>query len=245
MSLRTTSWSGSSWWAYMRRALKDHLQYRRRVYPLLWQAVTYLHVQRMELERLQPSVFQRLRRLTRLRMRYKVLVLVHKLRGFIWWIIIAVSSAFTSFDKWLRSSLVPSLRKHWLCPYSFVVYSPFASANKGACTANITGMQGVGKAFEYSDHGHHWWHQPARWHNAVIPTSSPACGNSWSCSWPSQQGGLQSPWVLHAGDGWGQSYSISSSSGSKFSVSIHGGEACVVFADHWSVGAWIANGHWT
>jgi hypothetical protein len=168
----------------------------------------------MALGRLQPSVSQQLRRLTQTRIVYKVINMVVDIDTFsrisLW---LSVSS-FTSEHSpwrgcvWLRSSLVRSLRKHWLCSYSFVVYSPFASANKGACTANITGMQGVGKAFEYSDHGHYWWHRPTGWHHAVIPTSAPTCGNPWSCPWPSQQGGLQSSGVRHAGHGWGQSRSL-------------------------------------
>ncbi len=112
--------------------------------------------------------------------------------------------------------------------HTLVVYSPSAGANKGACTTNITGMQRVSKAFKYSDHGQHWWHQPAWWHHAVISTSAHACWNSWSYPWPSEQGGLHSSRVHHAGDGWGQSWflyllklwidviSAYSSSGSKF-----------------------------
>ncbi len=89
----------------------------------------------------------------------------------------------------------------------FVCYSPFTCANMGAGAANITGVQRVGKAFEYSDHGHYWWHWPTGWHHAVIPTSAPTCGKPWSCPWPSQHG-LQSLGVRHAGHGRGQSWSL-------------------------------------
>jgi hypothetical protein len=168
----------------------------------------------MALGRLQPSVSLQLRRLTQIRIWYKVLSMMLDTWYFLYNRLTKAMASLALLHCPLKrffcgvNTTFTSHWRYWLCQYTTsVMYSSFARANKGTCTANITGLQRVGKAFEYSDYGHHWWHQLARWHHAVISTSAPACGNSRSCPWPSQQGGLQSSGVYHVGDGRGQSWS--------------------------------------
>lgn len=72
MNLKIIFWRESYLWGYTRKDLRDLLQFRKKVFRLLLLEVTFLRELRMGLERQLHSAFLPWKKLTRIRMLFKV-----------------------------------------------------------------------------------------------------------------------------------------------------------------------------